>query len=167
MAKKKNSKKKPKKAKTTVKRKAKRAGTTKAPTALVTGFLRDFGVFITRDKPAKARRRPWAWPPVGELPTTSFATISDVVTLLGKAYASSAVPPAPAVPVTFADRVSTFANGYPWPTSHDYQGEKPYGFDATTVNLYDIGQVAELMLQAINGGGAGDDGGGGPRWPPH
>ena len=166
MAKKKNAKKKARKARTSAKTKARRATTKKSPNTLVTGFLRDFGSFLTQDKPPKARRRPWAWPPVGELPAASFATISDVIALLGKAYTSSAVPTAPAVPVTFSDRVAVFANGYPWPTSRDYQGDKPFGFDATTVNLYEIGQVAELMLQAINGGGAGDDGGGGTRWPP-
>ncbi len=41
----------------------------------------------------------------------------------------------------------------------------PYGFPAPTVHLYEIAQVIDLMVQAINGGGDGG-GGGGPRWPP-
>lgn len=146
------------------KKKAKRAAPKKVACSLVTGFLRDFSLFLTKSNPQKGKKRLRAWPPVGELPATSLGSICDVVKLLGKAFVES-TPPLPDSSATFIGQVATRVNAYPWPTSPDYQGTKPFGFDASTVNLYEIGQVADLMLQAINAGGAGG-GGGGSRWPP-
>lgn len=158
---------KKKKAKKTANRKAQRAAPEKKPRALPTQFLRDFhSLVITRDNLKKGRPRLWAWPPGGEARAISYDTIGDVVNLLGAAFEAS-TPPKPDASGTFIAKVATFAHTFPWPTSPDYaKYNKPKGPAASTVNLYEIAQVVDQMLQAIDGGGDGNAGGGGSRWPP-
>lgn len=169
MAKKKKASKAVKKAaKKTAKKTVRRAPIKKKkPKALPTGFLRGFlSSVLTKDNPETGGPRLWAWPPALEPHLTSYATIGDVVSLLGTALETSA-PPGLDASGTFKARVANYANGYPWPTSRDYaKYNKPNGPAASTVNLYEMAQVADLMLQAIDGGGDGNAGGGGTRWPP-
>jgi hypothetical protein len=147
------------------KKKVKRAAPKKAATSLVTGFLSDFRLFLTKANRTQGKSRLWIWPPAGQSSADSLTTISAVISMLGKAFVSSK-PPGPDTSSPFIGRVAERVSAYPWPTSPDYQGEKPFGFAASTVNLYEIGQVADLMLQALNAGGEGGTGGGGTRWPP-
>ncbi len=164
MAKKKKAR---KAAKKPAKKTVRRAATKKKPKALPTGFLRGFdSTVITKDNPLKGKPRLWSWPPVLEPAATSYGTIGDVIDLLGAALESSK-PPAPDGSGTFKDKVASYASTYPWPTSADYaKYNKPQGPAASTVNLFEIAQVADLMLQAMDGGGDGNPGGGGTRWPP-
>jgi hypothetical protein len=160
---------KKKKAKKTAKKAAKKKDRSrnKKPKPLPTKFLREFDAsVITEDNPVKGKPRLWAWPPVGEARQTSYKTIGDVINLLGTALETS-TPPLPDASGTFTAKVANFANAYPWPTSGDYaKYDKPKGPAATSVNRYEIAQVADLMMQAIDGGGCGKPGGGGTRWPP-
>jgi hypothetical protein len=152
-------------AKNTAKKKSKPIPPWKTGNSLVTAFLHEIRLLLTKVDPADHRARVWRWPTAGEPRTTSLGTIRDVVDLLSTASVTNIAPPGK--PGTFLAEVAACVNAYPWPTSPRYKvkNKKPYGFPAPTVNLYEIGQVVDLMLQAINAGGDGG-GGGGSRWPP-
>jgi hypothetical protein len=139
----------------------------KKPKPLPTDFLRKFdSSVITRDNPVKGKPRLWAWPPVGEPRPNSYKTMGDVINLLSTALETS-TPPPPDPSSTFTAKVARFANTYPWPTSSRYAkyGKRKWP-SAADVNRYEIAQVTDLMMQAIDGGGDGLEGGGGTRWPP-
>ena len=149
-----------KKKNTVKKKKAKKAAPKKVGKLPVTKFMLDFRLFLCNDKPVVGTTIPWAWPPAGQLPTTSFADITDVVTMLGAAYVTS-TPPPPGSPATFIGQAATRVNKFPWPTSSDYRTSR-YGWPTATINLFEIDRIVDMMLQAINASG----GGGGPHWPP-
>ena len=149
-----------KKKKTVKKKKAKKSAAKKVGKLPVTKFMRDFRLFLCNDQPVVGTRIPWVWPPVGQLPTASFADITDVVTMLGAAYVTSA-PPSPGSTGTFIGKAATRVYRFPWPTSTDYQTAH-YGWPTSTINLYEIGAIADMMLHALNDQG----GGGGSKWPP-
>jgi hypothetical protein len=166
---------KKKKAKSTPKKKAKKKTAKKKPeyvvpwkegNSLVTAFLNAFRLFLSKDDPEDSHQRLWRWPPAGEVRASSLDTVRDVHDMLDAAVVAGTPPPAGA-PGTFLAEVAACVSAFPWPNSSCYKVKngKPYGFPVPTVNLYEIGQVVDLMLQAINDGGDGG-GGGGSRWPP-
>jgi hypothetical protein len=145
------------------KKKAKRTTAKKKASArpLPTEFMIQFGGLLSQSSRGQPTQR--LWPPAGQLPGQSFADITGVLNMLGNAFVNSA-PPAAAAGADIVSRATTLANQYPWPTNPVYASRK-YRWWKTTINVYEISRVAEMMLRAMSMGAA-DTGGGGSKWPP-
>ena len=101
--------------------------------------------------------------PTLQLEGQSFADITGVLNMLGTAFVNSA-PPAAVAGTDIVSQATTLANQYSWPTNPVYASRK-YHWWKTTINLYEISRIVEMMLKAMGAGGAGV-GGGGSSWPP-
>ena len=130
------------------KKKAKKtAGKKKSKSPIQTPYMSKFRALLS------------GWPPLGQLPGPSFVDITGVVSLLGTAFVSS-TPPAAGAGSDIVSKTATLAHDYPWPTNAIYTS-KNYIKRSTTINLYEISRIVDMMLQAVNSGGGGPTG-----WPP-
>jgi hypothetical protein len=145
------------------KKKAKRTPAKKKKSArpLPTQFMIQFRALLSQSSRGQPTQP--LWPPAGQLPGQSFADITGVVTMLGNAFVTS-TPPAAVAGTDIVSQATTLASQYPWPTNAVY-ASKLYRPWKTTINLYEISRVVEMMLRAVSAGGAGS-GGGGSKWPP-